>query len=70
MDAFKKIKSVFGSQSELARRLNIEPMTVSQWKTRGRIPAERVPSICEASGGEISPHELRPDLYASPMQAA
>lgn len=70
MDIFDKIKKVFGSQSALARELEIESMTVSQWKTRGRIPAERCPDIAEASGGEIALHELRPDLYKKPSQVA
>lgn len=66
MDVFKKICDVFDSQSALARELGVEPMTVSQWKVRGRIPAERCLDIAEASGGKIELYELRPDLYPKP----
>lgn len=70
MDIFDKIKDVFGSQSALAGILGVDPMTISQWKARGRIPAERCPEISAASGGKILPSEMRPDLYGSPEQAA
>ncbi|MEM9151368.1 MAG: YdaS family helix-turn-helix protein [Cyanobacteria bacterium P01_F01_bin.3] len=63
MSAFDRIKDVFGSQSELARLLDVHPMVVSQWKRRRRIPAEWCIEIADASNGEISPSELRPDLY-------
>lgn len=70
MDIFEKIKGTFGSQSALARQLGVEPMTVSQWKLRGRIPSERCPAIAKASGGRIALHELRPDIFPKPSAAA
>lgn len=70
MDIFQKIKDVFGSQSALARRLGLEPMAVSQWKSRGRIPAERCREISRLSDGRILPHEIRPDIYPAPNEAA
>lgn len=52
------------SQSDLARALGITPGMVWQWKTRlRRIPAERVLQIERATGGKVTRHELRPDLY-------
>ncbi|UMY63911.1 transcriptional regulator [Pseudomonas sp. LS.1a] len=50
-----------GGQSKLARLLNIKPQAVQHWCTTGKIPAERVLSVEEATG--IPRHELRPDLY-------
>lgn len=70
MDIYSKLKEVFGSQSALARILNVDPMTVSQWKSRGRIPAERCREIADASNGKITLYELRPDLYTDPDRAA
>lgn len=70
MDIFEKIKATFGSQSALAKVLDVDPMTVSQWKARRRIPAERCQSIVAASAGAIELHELRPDLFPAPTEAA
>jgi DNA-binding transcriptional regulator YdaS (Cro superfamily) len=70
MDIFEKLNNVFESQSALARILGVEPMTVSQWKARRRIPAERCRAIVLASEGKITLAELRPDLYDDPSQAA
>ena len=70
MSTFDKILEVFESQSALARILDVEPMTVSQWKVRGRIPAERCQAIVAASNGRIGLHELRPDVFPDPSQAA
>lgn len=70
MDIFDKIKATFGSQSALARILDVDPMAISQWKARRRIPAEHCPAIADASDGKISLHELRPDLFRAPSQVA
>ena len=52
------------SQSELARSLGVTQGTISHWLNgRARIPAERVLGIELATGGKVTRHELRPDLY-------
>ena len=53
------------SQSELGRRLGKKPQTISIW-FKGRVPAEEVLRTSEALCWEITPHELRPDLYPNP----
>lgn len=50
--------SAAGGQTALAKRLNIKPQAVQQWK---RIPAGRVLEVERITG--ISRHELRDDLY-------
>lgn len=50
-----------GSQSALARMLEVTPQAVQSWCATGRVPAERVIPIEAATG--VSRHELRPDLY-------
>lgn len=52
-----------GSLSELARRLGLNYQSIQQWK---RIPAERVIDVERATG--IPRAELRPDLYAPPVE--
>lgn len=49
----------------LARILGIKHTAMYSWK---RVPAERVLDIERASG--ISRHELRPDIYGAPTEAA
>ena len=54
---FEKIRA-----AQLARDLNLNRQTVYKWQERGRIPAERVKSVAEATGLTLA--ELRPDLFA------
>lgn len=62
MNGYQKAIDILGSQVKLALKLGVNPMTVSQWKRRG-IPGKRVIPIYRATGGMVTPHELRPDLY-------
>lgn len=54
-------------QAELAAKLGVQPPALSKWE-RGRVPAERVLLVCEITG--LHPHELRPDIYPKPEEAA
>lgn len=49
-----------GGAGLLARRLGLTPGVITQWR-KGRVPAERVRAISEATG--VRPEDLRPDLY-------
>jgi DNA-binding transcriptional regulator YdaS (Cro superfamily) len=56
------------SQTALAERMSAigRPVTqgaISQWLKKGRVPAERVPQIAEATDYQVTEHDLRPDLY-------
>tara|TARA_Y100001973_G_C4948554_1_gene209127 strand:- start:163 stop:402 length:240 start_codon:yes stop_codon:yes gene_type:complete len=62
MTSFEKIRHHFGSQTRLANELNVTRSAVSAWK-RKKVPANRVLAIYRLSKGEITPHEMRPDLY-------
>jgi DNA-binding transcriptional regulator YdaS (Cro superfamily) len=53
-----------GGLTALARALGIRAPSISEWKRRGRIPANRVLAIEAATG--VPRHELRPDLYPEP----
>ncbi len=52
---------VAGGPSALAKKLEIKPQAISQWK---RIPAGRVIDVEKVTG--IPREELRPDLYPAP----
>jgi hypothetical protein len=43
----EEIISVFGTATELARRLDVPMTTVAAWRQRGRIPAWRIKAIDE-----------------------
>lgn len=60
---FDKIKKACGTQAALARQLGIGVAAVTHWKRRGRIPADRVLAIERITGGQVTRHEMRPDLY-------
>ncbi len=59
--AIERAFDVLGSQHALAKRLKVSDEAVRKWKRR--VPAERVLEIEEATGGAITRHELRPDIY-------
>lgn len=50
------------TQPWLAARIGVTQSAVSQWLRDG-VPAQRVRGIVAASGGEVTAHDLRPDLY-------
>ena len=52
-----------GGQPNLAKVLGIRQQSVSKWVRAGRAPATRVLAIEKATGGHITRHQLRPDLY-------
>ena len=71
MSAIKQVVDDFsGGQAALARELGISPQAVSQW-VRGRrpVPPRLAIRIESATGGAVSRHDLRPDIFGpSPTQ--
>lgn len=66
MTALERAIDIVGGQSELARRLGLKQANVWHWLNRsGRVPAEHVIAIEEATGAQVTRHDLRPDLYPS-----
>lgn len=63
-----------GGVAVVARACQVSTQAVSQWKSRGTIPAERVISIERATVDpetgvpRVTRYELRPDLY--PLEEA
>lgn len=60
-----------GSQAELTRQVNaalpegekVSPQAVFKWAQR--IPSERVLLLERLSRGEVSRHEMRPDIFGT-----
>jgi DNA-binding transcriptional regulator YdaS (Cro superfamily) len=63
MTIWDRLRAACGTQAELARRVGLQPMAISQWKRRGRIPSEHVIAVERATGGQVTRFEIRPDLY-------
>lgn len=66
-EALEKAISAVDGLSELARRLEVTPQTVVNWRKRG-IPPRRVLDVERATVGAngqpaVTRHELRPDIY-------
>lgn len=57
---------VLGTQQALAEALGISSPSISEWKRRGQVPATRCRAIEAATGGKVSAHDLRPDLFRPP----
>jgi len=58
-----KAIEVCGGVTALARKIGTAQPVVSNWLTRRRVPAGRVLAVERATGGKVTRHELRPDLY-------
>lgn len=58
-----------GGLTELAEKLGVTPQVVSNWRSRGRVPAERCIEIETATDGAVTRQELRPDIFG-PRKAA
>lgn len=61
--------------AELARRLRVSESSVSHWKSgRFRISPKRCREIEDISGGAVTVHDLRPDIFGptptTPTEAA
>jgi len=54
------------SQAAFGRRVEVTQSAVAQWIAGGRIKAEQVLGVSAATGWQVRPHELRPDLYPHP----
>lgn len=57
----QRVFGILGSQHALALKLGVSDEAVRKYKRK--VPAERVLEIEAATGGQVSRHDLRPDLY-------
>lgn len=58
IEALDRATKAAGTGAELARRIGVGPMVITQWKARGHVPVEHRPAIelatgvrCEEFGG-------------------
>lgn len=63
-----KAAEIVGGQSTLARLLGVKPQAVQKWCATGKVPPLRALAVEAACNGQITRHELRPDMY--PLEKA
>jgi DNA-binding transcriptional regulator YdaS (Cro superfamily) len=59
-DLIKRAAELSGGMREMTRKLGVSCSAPYSWS---QIPAGRVLAIEAATGGQLSRHTLRPDLY-------
>lgn len=61
MEALTRAIESAGGVSKLASSIGANQNVVSNWKKRGKVPAQQCIAVESATG--ISRHELRPDVF-------
>lgn len=66
MNHVTKLIALFdGKVTKCAEKLGVTYQAIRKWERTG-VPAERVLPIIRITHGQITPHELRPDIYPDP----
>lgn len=62
--------AILGNQTKLAEAVGRKQQSVNEVVRRGsRVPAEWCPLIEKATGGKVTRHQLRPDLFGNMARA-
>ena len=63
-----KAIEIIGGQTALAESLGIKQAHIWSWlnRTKKGVPAEFVIDVAVQTNWQVTPHELRPDLYPHP----
>ncbi len=71
IENLEKAVSLAGGQTKLALAIGISQPRLWNWLNRDNsIPAEFVRPICQAVNNEVSPDELRPDIFGPDPKSA
>jgi DNA-binding transcriptional regulator YdaS (Cro superfamily) len=63
MNAIERAIEIVGGPSALASKLGTFPSVVGNWKLRKRAPAGRCVEIENATNGQVTRYDLRPDVF-------
>jgi DNA-binding transcriptional regulator YdaS (Cro superfamily) len=61
-DALDRACEIAGSATSLAARIGTVQSSISNWRARGRVPAEWCVAIERETAGAVTVEELRPDV--------
>ncbi|MEH8044260.1 helix-turn-helix domain-containing protein [Gallibacterium anatis] len=68
---FVRAVSVIGSQQLLAERCGVSQQTVSLWLKNGsKMDVKYIPLIIQATNGEVTARDLRPDVDWDTIKAS
>lgn len=71
MKALRRAKDLIGTELGLADVVGVTQPSVNYMLNRGKkVPSEWCLPLEAATGGKVTRHQLRPDLYPAPRQAA
>jgi len=67
LQTFRSACAAAGGKGLLAAALGVKPPSVHQWYDGTRpLPADRVLGVSKATDWQVTPHQLRPDIYPNP----
>lgn len=68
IEPLDKAIQILGGQSALAAKVGVKQAHVWNWLNRQgrRVPAEKVLAVSSSTDWQVTPHELRPDIYPNP----
>jgi len=52
-----------GGVTAVAKAFGISQPAIHRWRARGKPPADRVLDLERATGGQVTRHQLRPDVF-------
>ena len=55
-----------GGQASVAKALKIRRQAIWKWDQKGRVPADKVLSLCDLVSHQVTPQQLRPDVFGKP----
>ncbi|MBP6818316.1 MAG: helix-turn-helix domain-containing protein [Ferrovibrio sp.] len=59
--------SIVGSHAALSGKIGVPKTTMSSWRTRKKaVPADHCLPIEQATNGQVTRHDLRPDIFGPP----
>lgn len=60
--ALQTAVKLLGGQTQMAKKLGLKQQNVWVWLRSGTVPAEYCPEIEEATSGQVTAEQLRPDV--------
>lgn len=68
--AILKAINFVGGQTALAKKCMVSQPTVNQWSNGGKMDVKYIPRIIQATNGEVTARDLRPDVDWDTIKAS